>query len=64
MHSADAYEGRQGIALRALSAEDGKVIAEYPLPALPVFDGMSAAEGCLYVSTTGGTVVCFGPALR
>jgi len=59
MHLADAYEGRQGIALLAVSASAGTTSAEYPLPELPVFDGMSAAHESLYLSLRDGSVTCF-----
>ncbi len=43
-----------------MSIEDGKTISEQPLPALPVFDGMSTAHGRLYLSLTNGRIVCLG----
>ena len=46
--------------LWAVSTTDGKKLAEYKLDAPPVFDGMAAAAGRLYASTTDGHVVCFG----
>ncbi len=39
---------------------DGKLLAEYDLPACPVFDGMSAAGGKLLISLMDGQVVCLG----
>jgi outer membrane protein assembly factor BamB len=53
-----AFEGRRGGLLWALSAEDGRKLAEYRLDAPPVFDGMAAADGRLFVSTQGGHVLC------
>lgn len=53
--------GEGGAALLALSASDGSRLAEYELDAPPVFDSMAAADGRLYIATTDGTVVCFGP---
>ena len=53
-----AYEGRGGPLLLAVAAADGKRIAEYELDAPPVNDGMSAAQGRLYISSTDGTVTC------
>ena len=44
----------------ALSAADGKKLTDYGLPAPPVFDGMIAANGRLYVALVDGTVQCFG----
>jgi hypothetical protein len=46
--------------LRVYSAADGKTLAEQPLDAPPVFDGLIAASGCLFLSTTDGRVVCLG----
>ena len=54
-----AFEGRKGGALWAVSAKDGKKLAEYTLESPPVFDGLIAAEGRLYISTVGGNVLCF-----
>jgi len=53
-----ALEGKQGALLWAVSANDGEKLAEYQLDAPPVFDGMAAAGGCLYFSTTDGKLVC------
>ena len=41
---------------------DGRLLAEYDLPACPVFDGLSAAEGRLIVPMLNGKVICLGPA--
>ncbi len=46
--------------LLAVSATDGTVLAEYPLDAPPVFDGLAAAVGRLYLTTIDGKVTCFG----
>ena len=47
--------------LVALSEKDGKVLAKHDVPA-PVWDGMAAAYGCLFVSTTSGDVICLAAA--
>jgi outer membrane protein assembly factor BamB len=52
------WQGSQGGVLWALSREDGAKLAEYELPAGPVFDGMAAAYGRLYVALADGSVVC------
>jgi hypothetical protein len=57
-HSDDVFEGRMGVTLLALSASDGKAVAETPLDAFPVFDGMSVAYGKLFVSDDSGTITC------
>jgi hypothetical protein len=36
-----------------------KKLAEYPLDALPVFDGLIAADGNLYLSSQDGKLTCF-----
>ncbi len=53
-----AWEGRKGGVLGAFSAADGSLIAEFDLPAPPVWDGMAAAGGRLVLSLSDGTVVC------
>ncbi len=55
-----AYEGEMGAKLQILSAKDGAKIAEYPLDAVPVFDGISAANGKLFLALRDGTVACYG----
>ncbi len=50
----------QGARLLALSAADGSTVAAYPLEGRPVFDGMAAAGGRLYLAMDDGTVLCFG----
>ena len=54
-----AWRGQRGAVLRAVSASDGKPLAEYSLVAVPVFDGMICAGGRLYTAMADGTVVCF-----
>jgi len=48
-----------GILLRAISTTDGKRLGEHRLDAEPVFDGMAAAGGCLFISTVDGRVRCW-----
>ncbi len=45
--------------LLAYAAGDGKKLAERDLPPV-VWDGMAAANGCLYVSTADGKVLALG----
>jgi len=51
------FEGRRGATLVAVSAEDGKKLAQLSLDSPPVFDGMIAARGRLFVSLSDGSVV-------
>ena len=53
-----AWEGRKGGILAAFAAADGKMLAEYELPSPPVWDGMAAARGRLFISTAGGDIIC------
>jgi outer membrane protein assembly factor BamB len=55
---AGALEGRQGAVLLAFDPADGEQLFECPLPAPPVFDALCAAHGRLFLSTTGGDVMC------
>jgi len=57
---AAALAGTKGARLWALAARDGAKLAEIALESPPVFDGMAAAKGRLYLSTLAGQVVCLG----
>jgi len=54
------YAGSDGSLLCGVSAKDGAKLLEEKLEFLPVFDGMIAADGQLYMSTVDGNVVCLG----
>ena len=54
----EAFEGKRGATLVAVSPAQGKKTAELKLPAPPVFDGMIATEGRLFLSLRDGTVLC------
>lgn len=45
--------------LWAVSPDDGTLLATHALDHMPVFDGMVAANGHLYLATTAGQVLCF-----
>jgi len=53
------FEGAKGVCLRIVSAADGRSISECKLPAMPVFDGLAAANDRLYLSTLDGKVLCY-----
>jgi len=59
---AEALEGRHGGRLWVVSATDGAPLARYALPSPPVFDGLAAARGRVYVVTVDGAVACLGKA--
>jgi hypothetical protein len=44
--------------LMAFSTADGSELSRVSLPTAPVFDGMAAAGGRLYLSLVDGSVVC------
>jgi outer membrane protein assembly factor BamB len=49
---------KQEALLMAISASDGTELAQYQLDSSPVFDGMAAAYGRLYVSMEDGSLLC------
>ena len=53
-----ALKGQSGALLHVVSAKDGKTLHELKLADCPVFDGLAAAEGKLFISMMDGTVVC------
>ncbi len=53
-----AVAGELGAKLIVVSSEDGTVLSETELESPPVFDGMAAANGRLYLSNLNGEVVC------
>ena len=54
------FEGKKGVWLRIVDAANCIKIFECDLPAMPVFDGLSAANGRLYLATLDGKVLCYG----
>jgi outer membrane protein assembly factor BamB len=60
----EAYDGQVDIGqsrravLMVISASDGAELARYELDSTPVFDGMAAAYGRLYVSMENGNLLC------
>jgi hypothetical protein len=55
-----ALAGLRGGSIAMISTADGTKIREIKLDSPPVFDGMIAADGRLYISTTNGRIVCYG----
>ena len=52
-------KGKDGAHLWAVSAGNGEKLAEYGLDSLPVWDGMIAADGRLFMTTMKGELLCF-----
>jgi len=46
--------------LLAISATDGSELARHPIPAAPVFNGMAAARGGLFLTLETGQLLCMG----
>jgi len=54
-----ALDGKKGALLLAVASVNGEELAQYNLDSPPVFDGMAAAAGRLYLATVEGNVLCF-----
>jgi len=55
-HKADPHEAL----LRVYKAANGQRVSEYRLPSDPVFDGMAAAYGDLFIALKNGKLLCMG----
>jgi outer membrane protein assembly factor BamB len=56
----EAANGRtKGASLRMIACKDGKTLGEMSLDSAPVWDGMAAANGCLFIALKNGTVQCW-----
>ena len=55
----DAWQGRSGAAIWAVSGKDGSKLMEIPLDAAPVWDGMAAVSGMLLVACENNSLACF-----
>ena len=53
-------QANKGAVLYVVSTADGRKLAEYKLDSPPVFDGMAAANGRLYLVSNDGKILCFG----
>jgi outer membrane protein assembly factor BamB len=54
----EAWEGKKGGSILALSAVDGRELGRLTLDSPPAFDAMAAAYGRLYLATVDGKVHC------
>jgi outer membrane protein assembly factor BamB len=54
-----AFRGEKGLILRVIDKSNGATVSEEKLNAMPVFDGMSAAHGRIFVSLKNGEVQCW-----
>ena len=51
-------QGENESVLEVISTADGRTVRQYPLEAEPVFDGMAAAYGRLYLALKNGKILC------
>jgi hypothetical protein len=56
---ARAFAGEMGGTLLVVSSQSGETLSELPLDTIPVFDGMAAAGGRLYLSNVNGQLTCY-----
>jgi len=54
-----AFENRAGAELRIVNKADGRKIETMQLATPPVFDGLSAANGQLFMATEAGEIICW-----
>jgi len=55
-----AFEGRIGGLLCVFDSASGQELSKQSLPSPPVFNGVAAANGRLYLSDENGAIACFG----
>jgi hypothetical protein len=53
------FEGRCKGQLQIVSGADGKPLAQYELDSPPVWNGMAAAGGKLFISKRDGSIACW-----
>ncbi|MCF7847986.1 MAG: PQQ-binding-like beta-propeller repeat protein [Kiritimatiellales bacterium] len=56
----ELLDGSEGAVLMAVNTKTGKKLADLKLPAIPVWDGMIAANGKVYVCLKNGDLICLG----
>jgi hypothetical protein len=58
-NQSELFKGKEGGIMWAISTKNGKKLSEYKLDSLPVWDGMVASGGKLYMATINGEVACY-----
>ena len=53
-------QGKRGGRLWCLYTKDGKSVFQMELPSPPVYEGMAAAYGKLYLALKDGSAICLG----
>jgi hypothetical protein len=54
-----SFKGEKGVVMRVISAKDGTVLSEQEIDAVPAFDGMSAADGAVFIALKNGELQCW-----
>jgi hypothetical protein len=54
-----SYKGEKGVVMRIVSAADGAVLSERQIEAVPAFDGMSVANGAVFIALKNGELQCW-----
>ncbi len=55
-----AFDDHEGGMLEVYSKSHGKKTSAYKLASTPIYDGMAAANGKLFISLENGSIVCYG----
>ena len=54
-----SFKGEKGVVMRVIRAQDGTVLSEQAIDAVPAFDGISAADGAVYIALKNGELQCW-----
>lgn len=54
------WHGKHGAKLLLLDPETGSLFRELHIDSLPVWDGLAAADGALYLACEDGSLICYG----
>ena len=56
----EAFRGQLGSFVRVVSTEDGSTVKEFELNGVPIGDGMSVADGRMFIVLKDGVLTCYG----
>ncbi|MFV1994327.1 MAG: PQQ-binding-like beta-propeller repeat protein, partial [Verrucomicrobiales bacterium] len=59
LRSMDSFRGKRGVRLAATNIATGEMVASWAIEPLPVFDGLAAAGGSLFLAGSDGSVRAF-----
>jgi len=54
-----SFRGEKGVYMRVINLADGKTLSEQRLGTMPVFDGISAAQGKVFIALKNGELQCW-----